>query len=127
MKQFITTTDTRRLARWQHLFGLDRLPVLSRWTRFDFVDGFEAPCYDLALGELTQLQRDRLACYASRRTGRLYADVRAEINAAVSWPVKAAGCTVVEDEATVVRPSPLFVLAQRLFAREQSVRALQAR
>lgn len=117
MKQFITTTDTRRLARWQHLFGLDRLPVLSRWTRFDVVDGFETPCYALELGQLTQLQRDRLACYAARRTGRPYADVRAEINAAVSWPVKASGCYVVEDEATVVRPSPLFV-----FAREHMLR-----
>ncbi len=121
---YITTSDPQRAARWERLFGTDRLPVLSAASRWDVVDGRERPCYDLDLSQLHPAQRQRLACYVARRTGRPYAEVRVEIDTAVSWPVRAAGCVVVEvDEATAV-PSPLLLLLDgsigALFARKHS-------
>lgn len=110
MSYWIMTADPKRAARWERIFGTSRLPVLSAATRWDMVDGQERPCYDLALGQLDSCQRDRLAGYVHRRTGRPYVTVRAEIEAAISWPVTAAGCTVECDEATVeVRPSPFLL------------------
>lgn len=111
---WITTTDPARAAKWEHIFGTDRLPVLCAATRWDIIDGQERPCYDLAMGRLSTWQRERLAAYAARHTGRPYATVRAEIEAAISWPVTAVGCELVCDEqATVERPSPFILDAPR--------------
>ncbi|MBX3056915.1 MAG: hypothetical protein KF770_10625 [Anaerolineae bacterium] len=113
MSYWITTSDRARSQRWERIFGADRLPVLSAAARRDVVEGQERPCYDLALGQLSTWQRDRLAAYASRRTGRPYEMVRCEIEAAISWPVTAAGCQLVceEDMATAERPSPFLLPA----------------
>lgn len=114
MSYWITTNDPNRARRWERIFGTDRLPVLSAATRWDVADGHERPCYDLALGQLSAWQRDRLAAYASQRTGRPYATVRAEIEAAISWPVTAAGCEIGQDQETVEkRPSLLLPVFAR--------------
>lgn len=106
---WITTTDPVRAAKWEHIFGSNRLPVLSAATRWDVVDGQERPCYDLAMGRLSTWQRDRLAGYAHRRTGRPYEAVRREIEAAISWPVTAAGCELVVVGETAMQPSLLML------------------
>lgn len=120
MSYFITTSDARRAARraarWQRLFGTNRLPVLSAASRWDVVDGRDQLCYDLDLARLHWGQRDRMASYVARCLRRPYDTVRAEIEAAISWPVSAAGCVVETDEATESRPSPFFMPA--MFARE---------
>jgi hypothetical protein len=113
MSYFIATSEQRRADKWQRIFGVNHLPVMSSWPRPDLVNGREAPVYDLAISRLRQSQRDRLAAYKAKHTRRPYREVLAEINAAISLPIKASGCYVVEEEATA-RLSPLFV-----FAREQ--------
>lgn len=105
MSYFITCSNAQRLAIWQKLFGMDYLPVLAPRPRWQFVDGREIPAYDLALSQLSQWQRIRLATYTAKRQGRPYPEVLAELQATVSWPVKARDCVVVV-EATELRPSP---------------------
>lgn len=113
MSEFwITTNNPARAAKWERIFGTDQLPVLCAATRWDMVDGQERLCYDLAMGQLSTWQRDRLAAHAARRWSRPYDTVRAEIEAAISWPVTAAGCMVVceETQATAeIRPSPFLL------------------
>lgn len=112
MNTFITTRDPRRRATWLRLFGSDRLPVLSGRARWQpgIVPGRDVLAYDLAVGRLSQGQRDRFAAYVARRTLRDYRDVKAEMDIAYAWPIRARGCSVVEveDSETVERPS-LFV------------------
>lgn len=105
MSYFVITTDPRRAARWEHILGTEKVPVLCRHARWQMVGGREVLAYDLALSRLSQGQRDRLACYAAKRVRRPYAELRAEIEAAVSWPVAARDCRVVEKSETVERPS----------------------
>jgi hypothetical protein len=124
---WITTSDRQRAAKWERIFGSDRLPVLSTATRWDTVDGHERPCYDLALGALSTGQRDRLAAYAARRLARPYDTVRREIEAAISWPVSAAGCVVViEEQATAdTRPSPFLLFPDSVGRMVRRLRALR--
>lgn len=108
MDHYITTTDETRLARWRHLFGADRLPVLAPAARWQWIDGMETPAYDLDLAALLDGQRARLAGHVAQRTGRPYPIVKMEIDNSLSWPVPAAGCVVIVDEETAVNWPFLF-------------------
>lgn len=94
----ISTSDERRRQLWQHLFGTDTLPVCSAEPRWQELPGraFPVLAYDLALRDLSQAQRNRFAGYVARKYGRAYEDTLAEMETAVSFPIKADNVYVVE-------------------------------
>lgn len=99
MSVFITTTDPQRLAIWQRLFGVDRLPVKSdtpRWRVERDSFGREANVlgYDLDASRVHWMARERFAHYVSRKTGHSYRG--SDID---GWLIKAAGCEVVTETA----------------------------
>ena len=88
----IQTTDERRQTIWQHVFGIDALPVMAAKPRWQAMQGraFDTLAYDLAVSELTAAQRQRFAGYLSRKYGRNYQATLIELETAVSWPIKAS-------------------------------------
>jgi hypothetical protein len=88
----IQTTDEKRQATWLHVFGTDTLPVLAATPRWQEQQGraFSVLAFDLALGELSEPQRQRFAGYLSKKYRMDYAAVLNELETAVSWPIKAS-------------------------------------
>ena len=107
----ITTSDETRRARWLHLFGADHLPVYAakpRWQPGQQGGGFDVLAYDLALGELSDAQRQRFAGYLSRKHRVDYMATLTELETAVSWPIKAS------TDVMVVEPAAQLPLASLL-------------
>lgn len=106
----IMTHDPIRHARWQALFGTDILPVLSPTPRWQCVqEGNEARiiyAYDLDLRALGELAISRYAAWIAGRNQRRYEEVKSELSAAVSVPIKATNCEVVMTAEE--RPSLLY-------------------
>ena len=119
----IQTKDKARARKWQRLFGVDTLPVLSNRARWQPLNnGRMTYAFDLALSQLSQAQRDAFSGYIARRTKRPYDQVKREMDTSTSWPLTAAGCRVVvieSDEEATAAPQlpPLFT-----FARSQAAR-----
>lgn len=87
---YVTTSDPRRLRTWQRVFGTDTLPVLSDRARFQAVPGRvgDMLAYDLDLAALLPWQRSRFAAYVARKYGWDYVTALAEVEGAVSWPIR---------------------------------------
>lgn len=105
----IQTTDEKRQAIWLHVFGTDTLPVLAAKPRWQAMQGrgFDVLAFDLALGELSDAQRQRFAGYLSRKYRMDYTATLAELETAVSWPVPAHNIVVFEPAE---QASPLALL-----------------
>lgn len=97
-RALIQTSDETRRNVWLHIFGTDVLPVLHARPRWQAMQGrgFDVLAYDLALGELSDAQRQRFAGYLSRKYRTSYEMTLSELEAAVSWPIPAANVMVVE-------------------------------
>jgi len=111
---FIRTSDKRRQNVWLHVFGTDTLPVLASKPRWQAIQGktFDMLAYDLAMGELTPAQRARFAGYLSRKYRMEYAAILAELETAVSWPIKSTFDVKVVEPAE--ETSPLASLLRRI-------------
>lgn len=118
----ITTTNPQRAAQWEQIFATTHLPVLSDQPRAQQRMGQGKPilAYDLALNELHPWQRIRLAAYVSRRYRLDYDEVRMELKTAVSWPIAAADCVIVE-EATESTPLPFLLGILRIITHPRRV------
>ena len=101
----IMTTDEARAKKWNDLFGVDRLPVVTNQARWQDINGLSAFAYDLDLKRLSDMQRSRFAAIIAKRTGRSYdKDVKPEIDGRSAYPIEASGCRVLvesEDNVTV--------------------------
>lgn len=107
----IQTTDERRQAIWQHVFGTDALPVLAAKPRWQAMQGrgFDVLAFDLALSELSTAQRQRFAGYLCRKYRMDYTAALAELETAVSWPVPAGSDIVVLEPAEQASPLALLL------------------
>lgn len=119
----LQTRDKTRAQKWQRLFGLDALPVLSNRARWQPLNnGRMTYAFDLALSELSQAQRNAFSGYIARRTKRPYDQVKREMDTSTSWPLAANGCRVVviesEEEATAAPQLPPLLS----FGRSQAAR-----
>ena len=87
----ISTSDEKRQAIWQHVFGMAELPVLAAKPRFQEQQGraFPVLAYDLALCELSDAQLARFAGHLHRKYRLNYQATLAELQTAVSWPIPA--------------------------------------
>jgi hypothetical protein len=97
---YIIADDTARRSRWFELFGVDRLPVVSRIPRprLQPVRGrvpVERLCYEIDANRLTSGARAALASYISRRAGLAYIDA---VHMVDRFPIPATGCTVIDVE-----------------------------
>ena len=95
----LTTTDTKRAAMWQRLFGVDALPVKTatpRWRVEQGAFGRETNVlgYDLDASRLHWMALERFAAYVSRRTG--YPHRAKEMD---GWLIKATGKEMVHETA----------------------------
>ena len=105
---FVTTSVQARAALWERLFGTVVLPVLHDQPRCQEIPGRGSMmAYDLDLRALHLFARKRLAAHVSNRTGQNYGSVWAGMETAVSWPIDAEGCVLVETAVTK-RPSLLL-------------------
>jgi len=111
----IQTTDERRQTIWQHVFGIDALPVMAAKPRWQAMQGrgFDVLAFDLALSELSGAQRTRFAGYLSRKYRMDYAVVLNELETAVSWPIPAGTDIVVLEPAEQVSPLALLLSGHR--------------
>lgn len=101
MPYIIRTTDPRRRHVWQRIFSKETLPVTERKPHFVFdPEGRQLPVYNLDLSQVLPAQLDRLAAWRSRRDGRDYNIVRAEMSKYVL--IAAADCELVDDSSTEV-------------------------
>ena len=107
----IATSDEKRQAIWQHVFGTGTLPVLAAKPRWQAMQGreFDVLAFDLALSELSGPQRQRFAGYLSRKYQMDYALVLNELETAVSWPIPAGTDIVVLEPAEQVSPLALLL------------------
>lgn len=122
MDHYITTRDPERLRTWQQLFGTDRLPVYApkpRWQPIMVCGRIHlTPAYDCDLRSLGQGAIDRYSAWIAGRDRRPYNEVKAEVEAMVSIPIRAANCEVVATAEE--RTSPLFDFSW-LFGRKRSL------
>lgn len=101
----ITTTDPARRRHWQRLFGRDTLPVRARRPRWVEIPGLGRQlAYDLDLGALHPGQVYRLAAHVARRLGWPYETAVAEVER--GWPIRAAGCTVIDNAFSETADAP---------------------
>ncbi len=100
---FAVAMSQRRRARWERVFGTDRLPILdARPRRAEFRDG-PALVYDVALGRLHEGQLNRLAAYLARRNGMGYEEARLSV-LRCGLMIHARGVMVVTADAAEHRP-----------------------
>ena len=104
----IMTTDSKRAEKWNSLFGVDRLPVVTNQARWQDIDGLSTFAYDLDLKRLSDAQRNAFAATVAKRTGRDYkTSVKPEIDNRSMYPISAHDCRVLvesevlEDETAV--------------------------
>lgn len=117
---YVTTQDPARLAHWDRLLGVDRLPVCSDQPRLQETRGGTCLAYDLDVSRLRDGQLYRLAAAVARRTGQSYAVALADLRAQ-GLPVVAADVHVVDErDETAVMRRPFFAsVLDRLFGRFQ--------
>ena len=108
----ITTSDDKRRQIWLHLFATDTLPVIGPKPRWQEQQGGAGLAFDLALGNLSQMQRARFAGYLSRKYRVDYPTTLSELETAVSWPIPAGIDIQVLEPAE--QSFPLAPLLQRL-------------
>lgn len=119
---YVTTSNDRRRARWEAIFGADRLPVRQAHPRpRETRDGAQM-AYDLDVARLHDMQLRRLAAAIARETRRSYDDVLFDVRQ--GWPVVADGLTVIVGgeiarEATAVTKRPFAFVKQWLRRRFQ--------
>lgn len=121
---YITTTDRRRRALWQRLFGTDVLPVLHPYPRWQWLPGheFEVLAYDLDVQALPDGALARLAAYVAERSGWPYSYAKAAVQG--GWAITATNCQLVSDlvaEKPVedIESSPAYFLQIPMFARQR--------
>jgi hypothetical protein len=100
----IRTNDPIRRAKWDRLFGLDALPVVSPWpVEMVQPDGSSGYYYELDTRALTAWQVQRLAGHISARCwGISHTEALARIEQ--GWFVSAENCELVERSETAVSP-----------------------
>lgn len=96
---FITALGQRRRARWERIFGDDRLPVVFPEPRLQALEPGrpEVLAYDLDARALHPMQRERLASHLAATHGLRHDDARALVENG-SIPVSAHGCQLVEEK-----------------------------
>lgn len=116
----ITTSDQRRAALWERIFGTNVLPVVHGQPRWQVQQGrgFEVLGYDLDTTRLSQWQRARFASHLSRVEKRPYADTIAEINSGKPYMIKAS------HDIQVLEPAEQMPLASLLPGFEQAAARL---
>ena len=91
-RHLVTTSDPRRAALWDRIFGCEALPVkhhTPRWQERESGVGQEL-AYDLDTARLTPMQRARFASHLARIERRSYAATSAEVNGGRPFPIKAS-------------------------------------
>ena len=91
-QNFITTSNQRRAAVWEKIFGTDILPVLCHAPRWQVIQGqaFEVRAYDLNIARLSDMQQARFASHLARVSGRPYTNVIQELSSGTTYPIKAS-------------------------------------
>ena len=115
-RSLITTTDSRRAALWEKIFGSDTLPIVHAAPRLQHMQGrgSEVLAYDLDTSRLTAMQRARFASHLARVSGRPYEAAYAEIDNGASYPIQSSS------DIRIIEPAvkmPLASLLQRLRVR----------
>lgn len=102
----IISTNRQRQQLWIRLFGRVELPVLNDQPRQQELRDGPVQAYDLDLRSLHPGDRARLAAYAAQRYGMDYAETKAMLDVATSWPIEDHGD--IELVTVEERPSPAF-------------------
>ena len=98
---YVTTSDPARLRLWDHLFHSDQLPVRS--PRPSLTPGL-CLAYRLDAAALSQGQVTKLIGWLVWFQKMTYQDAAALVSE--GFPIAAAGCELVEQEAT---PAPFLL------------------
>ena len=80
-RHLVTTSDPRRAALWDRIFGCEALPVkhhTPRWQERESGVG-QVLAYDLDTARLTPMQRARFASHLARIERRSYAATNADV------------------------------------------------
>ena len=115
-RSLLTTTDRRRAALWEKIFGSDTLPVMHAAPRWQHMQGRgnEVLAYDLDTSRLTAMQRARFASHLAKVSGRPYSAAHAEIDNGSTYPIQSS------NDIRIIEPAvqrPLASLLHRLRVR----------
>lgn len=101
---YVKTLSPTRAARWDRIFGADRLPVMAAQPRQQETrGGGSVMAYDLDLAQIDLKARNRLAALLSYRLAISYQEALLEINSRISWPL-AGDDLYIEKTAVDSRP-----------------------
>lgn len=95
---YVTSLQQKRRARWEEIFGDDRLPVIHPQPRLQALEPGRPDelAYDLDVPALHPMQRERLARHLASTNGLPHDEARALVEGSFI-AIPAGGCELVEE------------------------------